>query len=344
MSENKNSSCDLSCRRNKVGGQAVLEGVMMKSGDLCALSVRTKDGIVTETKHHTSWRKKYKALGIPILRGAVNMIEMLCLSYSTLGRSAELAMPEDEPGAEPGKFEKWLTEKLGDKLMNVLISIAGVLGLVLALFLFKVIPTFVTMLINDHIAPLGWFCNLVEGAIKIAIFVGYMALVALMPDIKRTFEYHGAEHKSIACYERGLEMTPANAKTCTRFHPRCGTSFIFVILILNILIFSLLPWGNFWQRILFQLILLPVVVGLSFEFIMYAGRHDNVLTRVLSAPGLAMQRITTREPDENQLAVAIASLKAALPDEFPPETSGSADTTEDINPTSDSVNEKNDDK
>ncbi len=328
MAENKNTSCDLSCRRNKVGGQAVLEGVMMKSGDLCALSVRTKDGIVTETKNFTSWRKKYKPLGIPIVRGAVNMIEMLRLSYSTLGRSAELAMPEGET-EEPGKFERWLTEKLGDKLMSVFMSIAGVLGVVLALFLFKVIPTFVTMLINNYVMPLGWFCNLVEGVIKIAIFVGYMALVALMPDIKRTFEYHGAEHKSIACYERGLEMTPANAKTCTRFHPRCGTSFIFVILILNILIFSLLPWGSFWLRILLQLVLLPVVVGLSFEFIMYAGRHDNVLTRVLSAPGLAMQRITTREPDEDQLAVAIASLKAALPDEFPPEEAAAADGASD---------------
>lgn len=327
MAENKNTSCEAASRRNKVGGQAVLDGVMMKSGDLCALSVRTKDGIVTETSRFVSWRKKYKLLGLPIVRGAVNMIESLRLSYSTLGRSAELTLTEDgESAEEPGKFERWLTEKLGDKFMNVLMGVAGVLGVFLALFLFKLVPTFVTKLIDEHIVSLGWFCNLVEGLIKIAIFVGYMALVALMPDIKRTFEYHGAEHKSIACYERGLELTPANAKTCTRFHPRCGTSFIFVILIVNILIFSLLPWTNMWLRLLLQLLLLPVVVGLSFEFIMYAGKHDNILTRVLSAPGLAMQRITTSEPDESQLEVAIKSLKAALPDEFPPEESETADS------------------
>lgn len=300
---------------NKVGGQAVLEGVMMKSGENVALSVKTDEGIKTELSKFVSVRKKYKLLGIPVLRGVVNMIETFALSFKTLGRSAELVGYEDE---EPSKFEKWLTEKLGDKLMGAIMGVAGVLGVGIAMLLFMWLPATIASLFGGIITA-GWIKTLIEGVIKIAIFIAYMALVALMPDIRRTFEYHGAEHKSIACYEKGLELTPENAAGCTRFHPRCGTSFIFVILIISILIFSLpiVPWDNMLLRVLCKLVLLPLVVGISFEFIMYAGKHDNVLTRILSAPGLAMQRITTKEPTAEQLEVAIASIKAVLPDEFP---------------------------
>lgn len=311
---------------NKVGGQAVLEGVMMKSGESVALSVKTDEGIKTELSKFVSIRKKYKLLGIPVLRGVVNMIETFALSFKTLGRSAELVGYEDE---EPSKFEKWLTEKLGDKLMGVVMGVAGVLGVGIAMLLFMWLPAFIASLFGGIITA-GWIKTLIEGIIKIAIFIAYMALVALMPDIRRTFEYHGAEHKSIACYEKGLELTPENAAGCTRFHPRCGTSFIFVILIISILIFSLpiVPWDNTLLRVLCKLVLLPLVVGISFEFIMYAGKHDNVLTRVLSAPGLAMQRITTKEPTAEQLEVAIASIKAVLPDEFPADEADSADSAE----------------
>ena len=325
----KDINCDLSCRMNKVGGQAVLEGVMMKSGDLCALSVRADGEIKTETSSFVSLRRKHKILNIPVIRGVVNMIEMFRLSFSTLSRSAEMIGVEEE---EPGKFEKWLTDKFGDKLMSVVMGFAGILGVALALLLFMYLPMLITSLLGG-IVNLGGFKTLIEGVIKIAIFIAYMALVALMPDIKRTFEYHGAEHKSIACYEKGLEMTPENAKTCTRFHPRCGTSFIFVVLIISIVVFSLpiIPWDNLLLRLGLKLLFLPVVIGLSFEFIMYAGKHDNTFTRVLSAPGLAMQKITTKEPDLEQLEVAIASLKAALPDEFPPENI-SEDGAADENP------------
>lgn len=325
MADNKKQiSCDLSCRMNKVGGQAVLEGVMMKSGDRCALSVRADGEIKTEVSRFVSVRKKYKILNLPIIRGVVNMIEMFTLSFSTLSRSAEMVGFEEEE--EPGKFEKWLTEKLGDKLMTVIMGIAGVLGVALALLLFMYLPMLITSLFSGIITA-GWMKTLMEGIIKIAIFIAYMALVSLMPDIKRTFEYHGAEHKSIACYEKGLEMTPENAATCTRLHPRCGTSFIFVILILSVLIFSLpiIPWDNLIIRLGLKLLLLPIVVGLSFEFIMYAGKHDNIITKLLSAPGLAMQKITTKEPSLEQLEVAIASLKAALPDEFPQECNDSVE-------------------
>lgn len=321
--KNKNPEA---CRLGKVGGQAVLEGVMMRCGDNVSLSVRCEDGSVkTETKKYVSLRKKYKLCNIPIIRGVINMVESFKLSFSTLEKSAEmLGIDETE---EEGKFEKWLRAKLGDSLMSVIMGIAMVLGVVLALFLFKFLPTLAASSL-DKLVPLGWFRNLIEGVIKIGIFVAYIALCSLMPEIRRTFEYHGAEHKSIACYEAGLELTPENASTRTRLHPRCGTSFIFVALILSIIVFSFLPWANFWLRLGLQLLFLPLVIGLSFEFIIYAGRHQNVLTKVLSTPGLLMQRITTREPSLKQLEVAIASIKAAMPDEFPPEAEESTSVGE----------------
>lgn len=321
--KNKNPEA---CRLGKVGGQAVLEGVMMRCGDNVSLSVRCEDGSVkTETKKYVSLRKKYKLCNIPIIRGVINMVESFKLSFSTLEKSAEmLGIDETE---EEGKFEKWLRARLGDSLMSVIMGIAMVLGVVLALFLFKFLPTLAASSL-DKLVPLGWFRNLIEGVIKIGIFVAYIALCSLMPEIRRTFEYHGAEHKSIACYEAGLELTPENASTRTRLHPRCGTSFIFVALILSIIVFSFLPWANFWLRLGLQLLFLPLVIGLSFEFIIYAGRHQNVLTKVLSTPGLLMQRITTREPSLKQLEVAIASIKAAMPDEFPPEAEESTSVGE----------------
>ncbi len=311
----KNS--ELSCRLGKVGGQAVLEGVMMKSGDETCLAVRKEDGTIgVQNKKFISVRKKYKFLNIPILRGIVNFVEMMKLSMSTLTASAEmLGLEEIEPES---KFEKWLTNKLGDKLVAVVTGIASVIGVVLALLLFLYVPImtaegiiFLTKFNNDV------FRAVIEGVMKIGIFVAYIALVSLIPDIKRTFQYHGAEHKSIACYEKGLELIPKNAAACTRFHPRCGTSFIFVMLILSIILSVFVPGDNKLIRLLLKLALLLPTMGLGFEFIMFAGKHDNVFTRILSAPGLWMQRLTTKEPDESQLEVAIRALKGAMPEEFP---------------------------
>ena len=331
-------------RMNRVGGQAVLEGVMMKSGENVALSVRKDDGsISTETKKFVSARKKSKVANAPVLRGVINMFETFKLSYSILGRSAEmLGLDETE---DESKFDKWLREKFGDKLMNVIMSIAMVLGVALALVLFSFIPTLIAkwlgfLISGQSLSPLfadGFFKGLwtlfkyklnlpfgerflvgsIQGLIKIGIFVGYIALVSLMKDIKRTFQYHGAEHKSIACFEAGDDLIPENAKKHTRFHPRCGTSFIFVTLILTILVFSPLPLDNVAVRMGLQFLFLPLVIGLSFEFIMYAGKHNNALTKILSAPGLWMQRLTTKEPSLDQLEVALTSLKAAMPDDFP---------------------------
>ncbi|MBQ5389656.1 MAG: DUF1385 domain-containing protein [Clostridia bacterium] len=315
--------CQSNCRLGKVGGEAVLEGVMMRCGDRYSIASRKEDGSITVSNHsYTSLRKKNKFFNLPIIRGVVALVESFKLSFKVLTISAEaIGVDLDEPET---KFEKWMLDKFGDKLFNIIMGVAGFLGVLLAIGLFFMLPTLVTKGVDALLGmvggTLGVFKTLCEGIVRISIFVCYILLVSLMPDIRRTFEYHGAEHKTIACYEAGEELTPENAKKHTRFHARCGTSFIFVMLILSVLVFSLpfVPWDNIWLRYLIKLPLMPVICGLGFEFIAYAGKHDNVLTRVLSAPGLWMQRVTTREPDEKQLEIAILAAKSAMPDEFDP--------------------------
>lgn len=310
MKENENKRLGL------VGGQALLEGVMMKSGDDVSMAVRDESGkILTDHKKIVSLRKKYKICRIPLIRGCVNFVEMLSLSMTTLTHSMEMSGIDTD--APETKFDKWIMDKLGDRMMQVISGIGMVLGLVLGVGLFLMLPTMATKgldsLAGGHIGP---FRSVIEGLIRMAIFIAYVWAVSLMPEIRRTYEYHGAEHKSVACFERGLPLTPENAKTCTRFHPRCGTSFIFVMLLLSIIVNSFLTWDNVWIRFASKLLTIPLIVGLGFEFIMYAGRHDNLFTKIVSAPGLWMQRITTREPDEAQLAVAIAAIMGAIPEAF----------------------------
>ncbi len=302
-----------------VGGQAVMEGVMMKSGDRCSLAVRTPEGeILLDNSSFTSLRKKYKICNVPIIRGCVSMVEQLKLSMDMLTKSAEMqGVDLDEPES---KFEKWLSDKLGDNLMKIITGIGLVLGLLLGIGLFLMLPTFVAKgldwLTGGFIGRYAVLRSAIEGLIRMVVFVGYIWGVSFMPDIRRTYEYHGAEHKSVDCFEKGLELTPENARGCTRFHPRCGTSFIFVILIISIAVNSFLSWENTWLRFGSKLLTLPLIVGLGFEFIRYAGAHDNLFTKILSAPGLWMQRITTREPDDSQLQIALCALKNAIPEEF----------------------------
>ena len=332
---------DQFCRLGKVGGQAVLEGVMMKSGDDTCLAVRGEDGVITTRKSKfTSLRKKNKFFNIPVLRGVVNFVEMMALSMSTLTASAEMLGIDD---AEPEtKFEKWLTEKLGDKLMAVIMTLATILGVALSIGLFFLIPTYATKGIKYLMGgEMHWALrSAIEGVLKIAIFIGYIAAVSLMKDIRRTFEYHGAEHKCVFCYEKGLELTVENAKGCSRLHPRCGTSFIFVMLFISIFITMFIHIDHTLLRTFVKLLLMPLAIGIGFEFIMFAGKHDNFITRALSAPGLWMQRLTTKEPDDGQLEVAIAALKGAIPAEFPEEaeTNETDDTAEDI-PSADNIDE-----
>lgn len=302
-----------------VGGQAVLEGVMMKSGEKCSLAVRTPDGkIAVDNSTFTSLRKKYKFFNLPLIRGIVSFVEQLKLSMDMLTKSAEMqGIDTEQP---ENKFEKWLCDKFGDKLMSVVTGIGMVLGLALGVVMFLMLPTFAAkgldFLSGGFIGTSHFLRALVEGLIRIGVFVGYIALTALMPDMRRTYEYHGAEHKSVACFEKGLPLTPENAATCTRFHPRCGTSFMFVMLIISIIVNSFLTWDNVWLRFGLKILTIPVIVGLGFEFIRYAGSHNNLFVKILSAPGLWMQRITTREPDLTQLEVALEALENAIPEEF----------------------------
>ena len=307
-------------RLNKVGGQAVLEGVMMKAGERTVTTCRKEDGtLVVTDANFVSVRKKHKILNIPLLRGVINFVEMMMLSVKTLGASADALGIEEEDG----KVEKWLKKHLGVGLVDVIMVIAMILGVALALFLFMFLPGLISDLIayfaGGSIHP-TWRA-VIEGGAKIFIFLAYLWLVALIPDIKRTFMYHGAEHKSIACFESGADLTPENAKNYTRFHPRCGTSFMFVMIALGVfvgmLLNNLFPDFNRFALTGIRLLLLPLVVGLGYEFIMFAGKHDNVITRALSAPGLWVQRITTKEPTEDMLEVAIISIKCALRDDFP---------------------------
>lgn len=311
----KKQTCD-PCRKNKVGGQAVIEGVMMKRGEQTALASRLDDGTVEVKKNtFTPIKKKYKILGLPIIRGVVGFVESMMLSFRTMNDSTEVLGLEEEEG----KFEKWLKKHIGLTLTDIVMIIGVVLGVGLAFALFFALPAFLAGIVSDYIYPLNGYAKAgVEGGVKILIFVVYLLLISGMKDIRRVFQYHGAEHKSIACYESGLELTPENAKKCTRFHPRCGTSFMFVMILVGVIVGLFFPaeW-LWWQRTLAKLATLPIVMGLGYEFIMFAGKHENIITKILSAPGLWMQRITTKEPTEDQLAIAICAIKVSMSEEFP---------------------------
>ena len=308
-------------RLGKVGGQAVLEGVMMKAGDRTVTTCRKEDGTVfVNDGSFTSVRNKNKILNLPIIRGVVNFVEMLALSFKTLFISAEALEIDDEKDKERKANGKKTTT-------DIVMIVGAVLGVALAVVLFMLLPGLFSDFISYIISRFssykmsGTVKALIEGAAKIIIFVLYLLLVSLMRDIKRTFMYHGAEHKSIACFEAGAPLTPENAKNYTRFHPRCGTSFMFVMILLGIAVGILV--NNLFPKLPrlvltgIRLLILPFVVGLGYEFIRFAGKHDNIVTRVLSAPGLWMQRITTKEPTVDMLEIAIISLKCALRDEYP---------------------------
>lgn len=305
--------------KSKVGGQAIIEGVMMRGLDKVSMAVRRESGeIVTESWQVTDLKNKKWYCRIPFIRGIFNLIESMTLGYKCLMKSASYIELEDEE-EQPSKFEQKLLDLLGDKLMKIVSGAAMVIGVVIAVVLFMLLPAAAAKGINALFlsaagVDIGVFKAIIEGVIKIAIFIGYLAAISQMKDIKRLFMYHGAEHKSIACYEAGEELTPENAKRFTRFHPRCGTSFMLIVLIISIVLFMAITWNSLVIRVLLKLIMLPVVIGIAYEIIRLAGKYDNLFTKIISAPGLALQRLTTREPDESQLEVAIAALREALPE------------------------------
>lgn len=307
-----------------VGGSALIKGIMMQGPKGAAMSVRLSDGTIdTEMLEVKHLKDKIKPAGWPIIRGIVNMVESMIFSFKCMEKSAEKAGIDDDTDPENmSKLDKWLSDHFGPKMMAVITGISLVLGLGLAMLLFFYLPSFLVdmadkYIFNDALANIH---PLFEGIMRMAIFILYIWLVGKMPDIKRVFMYHGAEHKSIFCYEAGLPLTVENVRKQKRFHPRCGTSFIFLILVISILISSvvvvLFPTvdDNRAVWMIIKLLIVPVTVGFGYEFIRYAGKHDNAITRFFSAPGLWMQRLTTKEPTDDIIEVGIEAISSVLND------------------------------
>ena len=317
MSENK------SCPRVDIGGQAVMEGVMMKAPDAIAITVRRPDGtMVVQRKEYVAAAKKHKWLGWPIIRGVVNMGSMLSMGMSTLEDSMKMLGEEYEE--EPSKFEKWLAEKLGKNIDKVVMGVAVVLAVVMAVGLFVGLPAGVEWLTGKLIgfnaaaeAAESWkgvLVTVVGGLSKIVILIGYMVLCGMVPDVRRTFQYHGAEHKTVYCNENQLPLTPENAAPFTTLHPRCGTAFLLIVMVISMVLFLFVgrDISAFLPRFLLHLALLPVVAGVSYEVLKGLAHKDNWFTRAARWPGLQMQRLTTKEPDLKMLEVAIVSMNVAL--------------------------------
>lgn len=289
-----------------------MEGVMMKAPRGVAMAVRDSKGrIVLDYREYQSKARKGSFLGLPIVRGVVAFVESLSIGMSTLTKSAELiGDPIDE---EPSKLEVWLSEKLGKSVEKIVLGMAVALAIVLAVGLFVLLPQFVSSLIFRGSAAASAVKSLTEGLVRLCVFLCYIIFCSRMKDIKRVFMYHGAEHKTIACYEADDPLTPEYAKNHRRLHPRCGTNYLFLVMAVSIVFFALVGWNDsLGLRLLSRLIFLPVVAGLSYELLKFAAKYDNILTKIIRAPGMALQYITTAEPTEDMLEVAIASFNLAM--------------------------------
>ena len=315
----ENKSCAF---RTSIGGQALIEGVMMRGPEKQAIVVRDQEGNLVEKVEDLKFIKdRYPILGLPLVRGTVNFLAAMVNGVKALMYSADFY--PDEEAAQPSKFELWLEKHLSSKkLEQAVVTLAVVLGVGLSVFLFMVLPTFITGGILHFFPGFPmWGRNLVEGLLKIAIFLLYLIFCSKQKDIYRVFQYHGAEHKSIFCYEAGLPLTVENVRIQPRHHPRCGTSFLFVVIFVSIIfssiIFGIWPITNVWLRTLVHLLLLPLIVGVTYEFNRWVGRHvqDSGLAKVLTAPGMWLQNFTTNEPDDSMIEVAIRSLELVLPSE-----------------------------
>ena len=316
--------------KTTIGGQALIEGIMMRGPEKDAIAVRTADEIKLELKDR-KLRPKNSIAAWPFIRGAVNFFDSQVTGVKALMHSADLS-PEGQELAqeEPSKFDKWLEEKLGNEgFQKAVIGTAVFMGLGMSILLFFLLPMVICGFFDQWIHS-TLVLNLMEGVVRMCIFMGYMLLISRMKEMKRVFAYHGAEHKTIRCYEAGLELTVENVRVQTRLHPRCGTSFLLIVMVISILVFSiastvllsLIPAlgamkGSFLYRlimIVFKLLLLPLVVSITYEINRWVGRHDNAFTRILSAPGMWMQNFTTNEPDDSMIEVGIAALKAVIPE------------------------------
>lgn len=302
------------CFRTSIGGQALIEGILMRGPEKQAIAVRRPDGgIELQEEPLTLIKERYPVLGLPFVRGTVTFLDSMVRGVKALMFSAQFYPEDGEDTTEPSKFERWLERKLGSEAMEqFVIYLAAALGIAFSVGLFILLPALVFGLLQDLI-PSFLLRNLIEGAVRIALFFLYLSLVSRQSDMKRVFSYHGAEHKTIFCYEKGLPLTVENVRAQPRHHPRCGTSFLFVVMVIAILIFSVVRVRNVALQLLVKLLLLPVVVGITFEINRYMGAHDNPLSKICTAPGLWMQNFTTNEPDDSMIECAIAAMTRVIP-------------------------------
>lgn len=295
--------------KKSVGGQAVIEGVMMRGSKGIATAVRKPDGeIVIDLQESIPYTKRNKILGLPFIRGFVSLVESLVVGIKTLNYSSTFFTESDE---EPSKFDKWFNDVFKEKSNDVIMGFSLVISLMFTVLLFFIFPTFFANILKKMNIENAFTMNIFEGFIRVVIFVLYIYIIGKLEDIQRVFQYHGAEHKTIFCYENNVELTVENSASFGRLHPRCGTNFMFLVMIVSIIAFSLTGWNSLQQRILYRIILLPVISGITYEIIKWMGRSDSNIAKTLSWPGLMLQKITTKEPDKDQLEVAIAALKAA---------------------------------
>jgi uncharacterized protein YqhQ len=292
-----------------------MEGIMMRGPKKQSIVINTKDGFVTKTEDLKLPKDKHPILGFVFIRGVVNFISSMTVGMRAIMYSAEFMIDEEEEDVENlSKFDRWIEEKLGsEKGEKVIIGIAVVLGVALMVGLFFILPTLLAGLISRFIDSSA-LQSALEGVFRIIIFIAYLWLANRLKEFKRMWAYHGAEHKAIYCYEKGLPLTVENVAQQSKQHPRCGTSFLFIVMITSILVFSFMTWTNVWLRVGMRILLLPVVIAISYEIIKLAGRYDNLLTRIISAPGKALQRMTTSEPDEKMIETAIEAITQVIPE------------------------------
>ena len=299
--------------RTSIGGQALIEGILMRGPKKQAIVCRTAEGLVEKTEELKFIKDRYPVLGWPLIRGCATFLDSMVKGMQALTYSASL-VPIEEQG-EPDKIDKWIEDHFPeDKAQKLIIGVAVVTGIALSLFLFIFLPAFLVGLIRPLAGRLV-LRNLLEGAVRVAILLVYMKAVTYVSDVKRLFSYHGAEHKTIFCYEHGKALTVENVRTESRFHPRCGTSFLLVVVVVSILVNSVVRLQNSFARMGCHLLLLPVVVGISYEINRWCGKHDNALSAILSAPGKWLQHITTNEPDDGMIECAIRALELVIPEE-----------------------------
>ena len=295
-----------------IGGQAVMEGIMMRNGSEYSVAVRKENGEIEVKKEtYKGVGSKCKLFRLPFIRGIFSFVDSLVLGMKSLNYSASLFMEDGEEEEEPGRFEKWLQKKFGDKAEKVIMDLTMVISIILAMGIFMVFPTWVSTLMKPLLGNGIWMA-LFEGVLRIAIFIAYVGLISLMPDIKRTYMYHGAEHKCINCIEHGLPLTVENVMKSSKEHKRCGTSFLLIVMVISILFFLVIRPETLWLRLVSRILLIPVMAGVSFEFLRLAGNSDNPVVNLLSKPGLMLQGLTTKEPDEKMAEVAICAVEAVF--------------------------------